>query len=111
MAHRCDEAGAGFRLEVGAWMITHCSYSVPFHGTNDDEAYRIRSLQQHTRFAGTGGRAHAELAESQAFYRLLTEDAGDGALADGQLVSIYAPARRISACAAFRPLRWSGARY
>ena len=49
MAHHVTRLVLVFRLEAGAWMITHCSYSVPFHGANDDEIFPIRSLQQENR--------------------------------------------------------------
>ena len=38
-----------FRLEAGAWMITHCSYSVPFQSASDDEVYPLKSLQEENR--------------------------------------------------------------
>lgn len=67
-----------FRLEAGAWMITHCSYSVPFQSASDDEVYPLKSLQEENRIlqALVAQRTQA-LQESQAFYRLLTEDAED----------------------------------
>ncbi|MFZ7310866.1 diguanylate cyclase domain-containing protein [Comamonas jiangduensis] len=78
MAHHVTRLVLVFRLEAGAWMITHCSYSVPFHGTNDDEVYPIRSLQQQNRaLQALVAERTRELQESQAFYRLLTEDAED----------------------------------
>ncbi len=51
---------------------------MPFHGTNDDEVYPIRSLQQQNRaLQALVAERTRELQESQAFYRLLTEDAED----------------------------------
>lgn len=67
-----------FRLEAGAWMITHCSYSVPFHSASDDEVYPISSLQQQNRaFQELVAERTRALQESRTFYRMLTEDAED----------------------------------
>lgn len=67
-----------FRLEGVAWMITHCSYSVPYQRASDDEVFPINSLQEQNRAlqALVNERTRA-LHESQAFYRMLTEDAED----------------------------------
>ena len=67
-----------FRLEGAAWMITHCSYSVPYQNADDDEVFPLKSLQEQNRAlqALVTERTQA-LHESQAFYRMLTEDAED----------------------------------
>lgn len=67
-----------FRLEDAAWMITHCSYSVPYQHANDDEVFPLSSLQQenYALQALVAERTQA-LHESQALYRLLAEDAED----------------------------------
>lgn len=67
-----------FRLEGAAWMITHCSYSVPYQRANEDEVFPLNSLQEQNRAlqALVTERTRA-LHESQAFYRMLTEDAED----------------------------------
>ena len=67
-----------FRLEGSAWMITHCSYSAPYKSASFDEIYPLASLQEENRAlqALVTERTRA-LHESQAFYRMLTEDAED----------------------------------
>ncbi len=67
-----------FRLEGADWMITHCSYSVPYQQANDDEVFPLISLQEQNRAlqALVTERTRA-LHESQAFYRMLTEDTED----------------------------------
>ena len=67
-----------FRLEGAAWMITHCSYSVPFQRTQDDEVFPVKSLQaENIALQALVAERTRELHESQAFYRMLTEDAED----------------------------------
>lgn len=67
-----------FRLEGAAWMITHCSYSVPYQQAGNDEVFPLNSLQEQNRAlqALVVERTQA-LNESQAFYRMLTEDTED----------------------------------
>lgn len=67
-----------FRLEGTAWMITHCSYSLPYQTTDDDEVFPLHSLQEQNRAlqALVTERTRA-LHESQAFFRMLTEDTED----------------------------------
>ncbi len=67
-----------FRQEGADWMISHCSYSVPYQSTSEDEVYPIKSLREQNRAlqALVQERTQA-LNESQAFYRMLTEDAED----------------------------------
>lgn len=67
-----------FRLEGTAWMITHCSYSVPFQSAQDDEVYPLKSLrEQNIALQALVNERTRQLNESQAFYRMLTEDAED----------------------------------
>ncbi|MDZ4100487.1 MAG: nuclear transport factor 2 family protein, partial [Hydrogenophaga sp.] len=35
-----------FRREGDDWMIVHCSYSVPYHSTQDGEVFPLHSLQE-----------------------------------------------------------------
>lgn len=67
-----------FRQEGAAWMITHCSYSVPYQHADDDEVFPLNSFQQENLAlqALVAERTQA-LNKSQALYRLLTEDAED----------------------------------
>lgn len=67
-----------FRHEGDAWLITHCSYSVPYQMASDDEIFPLHSLQAQNRAlqALVTERTQA-LNESQAFYRMLTEDTED----------------------------------
>lgn len=67
-----------FRLEGAAWMITHCSYSVPYQQASDEEVFPLVSLQEQNRAlqALVTERTQA-LNESQAFFRMLTEDTED----------------------------------
>lgn len=67
-----------FRLEEAAWMITHCSYSVPYQTANDDEVYPLSSLQeQNLALQALVAERTRALHESHALYRMLTEDAED----------------------------------
>lgn len=67
-----------FRLEGAVWMITHCSYSVPYQHADEDEVFPLNSLQQENLAlqALVAERTQA-LQESQRIYQLLTEDAED----------------------------------
>jgi diguanylate cyclase (GGDEF)-like protein/PAS domain S-box-containing protein len=67
-----------FRREETAWMIVHCSYSVPFQSTQEDEVYPLKSLQeQNSALQALVAERTQALHESQALYRLLTEDVQD----------------------------------
>ena len=67
-----------FHLESTGWMIAHCSYSIPFHSAQEDEIYPLKSLQQKNReLQALVDERTRQLHESQAFYRMLTEDAED----------------------------------
>lgn len=67
-----------FRLESNNWMISHCSYSVPYHSTQQDEVFPLKSLQQQNiELQALVNERTKQLHESQAFYQLLTEDAED----------------------------------
>lgn len=80
-----------FRREGDAWMIVHCSYSVPYQSAQDGEVYPLNSLQQQNSAlqALVAERTQA-LHDSQALYRLLTEDAQDVLWrTDSQLIVTY----------------------
>ena len=70
-----------FRREGDDWMIVHCSYSVPYHSTQDGEVFPLHSLQEQNSALQALQALVAErtqaLHDSQALYRLLTEDAQD----------------------------------
>jgi len=67
-----------FRQEETAWMIVHCSYSVPYQSTQEDEVYPLKSLQeQNSALQALVAERTQALHESQALYRLMTEDAQD----------------------------------
>jgi len=67
-----------FRQEAAAWMITHCSFSVPYQHAQEDEIYPLKSLQeQNITLKSMVAERTRELHENQAFYRMLTEDAVD----------------------------------
>lgn len=67
-----------FRQEDGVWMITHCSYSVPYHRTTLDEVYPLKSVMEENRtLQALVAERTRSLRESQAFYRMLAEDAED----------------------------------
>ena len=95
-----------FRKEVGGWKITHSSISIPYHLVRDGEVYPLSELTsrnqelealiaartselsalnddlRHTneqlgRLAERYRIADAKLRESEALYRLLTEDSSD----------------------------------
>lgn len=80
-----------FRLEGDDWKIVHSGISIPYHGVQDGEVYPLKSLQERNSDleALVEERTQA-LNESQALYRLLTEDAQDVIWkADGNLVITY----------------------
>ena len=67
-----------FRREGDDWMIVHCSYSVPYHSTQDGEIFPLHSLQeQNSALQALVAERTQALHDSQALYRLLTEDAQD----------------------------------
>jgi diguanylate cyclase (GGDEF)-like protein/PAS domain S-box-containing protein len=67
-----------FRLEGDDWKIVHSGISIPYQGVQDGEVYPLNSLRQRNSDlqALVEERTQA-LHESQALYRLLTEDALD----------------------------------
>lgn len=80
-----------FRLEGADWLIAHCSYSIPYQSVQDGEVFPLQSLQEQNSAlqALVADRTQA-LQESQALYRLLTEDAQDVLWrTDSQLVLTY----------------------
>ncbi|MDY0107199.1 MAG: nuclear transport factor 2 family protein, partial [Giesbergeria sp.] len=67
-----------FRREGEAWMIVHCSYSIPYQSTQDGEVFPLKSLQeQNSALLALVAERTQALNESQALYRLLTEDTQD----------------------------------
>ena len=67
-----------FRREGDDWMIVHCSYSVPYQSTQDGEVFPLHSLQeQNSALQALVAERTQALHDSQALYRLLTEDAQD----------------------------------
>lgn len=80
-----------FRREGDDWMIVHCSYSVPYHSTQDGEVFPLHSLQeQNSALQALVAERTQALHDSQALYRLLTEDAQDGLWrTDARLIVTY----------------------
>ena len=67
-----------FRLEGAEWLIAHCSYSIPYQSVQDGEVFPLKSLQeQNSALQALVAERTQALQESQALYRLLTEDAQD----------------------------------
>ncbi|NUN61673.1 MAG: diguanylate cyclase [Burkholderiaceae bacterium] len=67
-----------FRREGDAWMIAHCSYSVPYQSARDGEVFPLHSLQeQNSALQALVAERTQALHDSQALYRLLTEDEQD----------------------------------
>mgnify|MGYP003493715473 FL=1 len=67
-----------FRREGDDWMIVHCSYSVPYHSTQDGEVFPLHSLQeQNSALQALVAERTQALHASQALYRLLPEAAQD----------------------------------
>jgi diguanylate cyclase (GGDEF)-like protein/PAS domain S-box-containing protein len=67
-----------FRHEDGDWMIMHSGISVPYHQAQDGEVYPLQSLQQrNTELAALVAERTQALHDSEALYRLLTEDTQD----------------------------------
>lgn len=67
-----------FRLEADTWKIAHSGISIPYHFTQDNEVYPLKSLQERTQAleALVEERTQA-LHASEALYRQLTEDTRD----------------------------------
>jgi diguanylate cyclase (GGDEF)-like protein/PAS domain S-box-containing protein len=67
-----------FRLEGTEWMIVHSGISIPYQNAQDGEVYPLKSLQEQDSVlqALVAERTQA-LHDSQALYRLLTEDTQD----------------------------------
>ncbi|WP_119964031.1 diguanylate cyclase domain-containing protein [Simplicispira lacusdiani] len=80
-----------FRREGEAWMIVHCSYSIPYQSAQDGEVYPLKSLQeQNSALQALVAERTQALHESQALYRLLTEDTQDVLWrTDSQLIVTY----------------------
>lgn len=67
-----------FRREGEAWMIVHCSYSIPYQSAQDGEVFPLKSLQeQNSALQALVAERTQALHDSQALYRLLTEDEQD----------------------------------
>ncbi|MBJ2165790.1 diguanylate cyclase [Acidovorax sp. IB03] len=80
-----------FRLEGAEWLIAHCSYSIPYQSVQDGEVFPLQSLkEQNSALQALVAERTQALQESQALYRLLTEDAQDVLWrTDSQLVLTY----------------------
>ena len=67
-----------FRLEGAEWMIVHSGISIPYQSAQDGEVYPLKSLQeQNSALQALVAERTQALHDSQALYRLLTEDAQD----------------------------------
>lgn len=67
-----------FRSEGGDWKIVHSGISIPYQPTQDGEVYPLKSLQvQNSDLANLVKAQTQALRDSEALYRLLTEDALD----------------------------------
>jgi len=67
-----------FRQEGAEWMIVHSGISIPYQSAQDGEVYPLSSLQEHNSvLQALVDERTQELHESQALYRMLTEDALD----------------------------------
>ncbi len=67
-----------FRQEGAEWMIVHSGISIPYQSAQDGEVYPLKSLQeQNSALQALVDERPQELHESQALYRMLTEDAQD----------------------------------
>ena len=80
-----------FRLEGAEWLIVHSGISIPYQNAQDGEIYHLQSLkEQNSALQALVAERTQALQESQALYRLLTEDAQDVLWrADSQLVLTY----------------------
>lgn len=67
-----------FRLEGDDWKIVHSGISIPYHLVQEGEVYPLKSLQErNTALEALVAARTRALHESQALYRLLTEDTLD----------------------------------
>ncbi len=67
-----------FRQEGAEWMIVHSGISIPYRSAQDGEVYPLKSLQeQNSALQALVAERTQALHDSQALYRLLTEDAQD----------------------------------
>ena len=67
-----------FRQEGAEWMIVHSGISIPYRSAQDGEVYPLKSLQeQNSALQALVDERTQELHQSQALYRMLTEDAQD----------------------------------
>ncbi|WP_151703071.1 diguanylate cyclase domain-containing protein [Nitrincola alkalilacustris] len=67
-----------FRLEGEAWKIVHSGISFPYHLSQDGEVYPLSNLEDRNReLEALVEERTRTLNESEAFYRLLTEDTLD----------------------------------
>jgi diguanylate cyclase (GGDEF)-like protein/PAS domain S-box-containing protein len=80
-----------FRREHGDWKIAHSGISIPYQHAHDGEVYPIRSLQaRNSELEALVEQRTQALHDSEALYRLLTEDAVDVIWqADGDLRITY----------------------
>lgn len=80
-----------FRLEGEDWKIVHSGISIPYQGVRDGEVYPLKNLQErNVALQALVEERTQALHESQALYRLLTEDALDVIWkADSQLCITY----------------------
>lgn len=67
-----------FRLEGDDWKIAHSGISIPYHLVQEGEVYPLRSLQERNTALESLVTARTKaLHESEALFRLLTEDTLD----------------------------------
>ncbi|MBI5792471.1 MAG: diguanylate cyclase [Rhodocyclales bacterium] len=67
-----------FRLEGDDWKIAHSGISIPYHLVQEGEVYPLRSLQErNTALESLVAARTKALHESEALFRLLTEDTLD----------------------------------
>jgi diguanylate cyclase (GGDEF)-like protein/PAS domain S-box-containing protein len=67
-----------FRLEGDVWKIVHSGISVPYRHADEGEIYPLASLQERNNALETEVNERTrQLRESQALYKLLTEDTLD----------------------------------
>lgn len=80
-----------FRLEGAEWMIVHSGISIPYQSAQDGEVYPLKSLQeQNSALQALVDERTQALHDSQALYRLLTEDTQDVLWrTDSQLIITY----------------------
>jgi diguanylate cyclase (GGDEF)-like protein/PAS domain S-box-containing protein len=80
-----------FRLETGAWKIVHSGISIPYRQAQDGEVYPLASLKERNdRLEALVEERTRQLTESQALYKLLTDDTLDVLWkADRHLIMTY----------------------